>query len=300
MRKLGLYAFFVQIGILVFITFCSFSESTIGNKIRSVLPQVIKSIEMEPAINFAGEQMPVNPDTKERLDRELTVNAYWHSSTLLNIKLANKYLPTIERILREEGVPDDFKYLAIAESGLRNVGSSAGAKGFWQFRSLAAKEFKLEVNSEVDERYHLEKSTRAACKYIKQLHKRFDSWTSAAAAYNVGPTKFRSVLNDQQETSYYNLNLNQETSRYVFRLIALKEILKNPTDFGFYLDPKDKYQPLDNLYEVTVDKTVSNWANWAKERGVSYRMLKFYNPWLIDSKLTVKNNVYQIKLPRNN
>ncbi len=298
MKKIGIYSLMMQFSFITLIGLTAFSNDAVSERIRNSLPQVIKSIEMEPTINFAGEPMLLNMDTKERLDRELTVNAYWHSSTLLNIKLANKYLPTIERILREEGVPDDFKYLAIAESGLRNVGSSAGAKGFWQFRKLAAKEFNLEVNSEVDERYHIEKSTRAACQYLKQLYKRFNSWTNAAASYNVGPTKYRSVMNQQNESNYYNLNLNQETSRYVFRLLALKEIIKSPQDFGFYVDPHEKYEPMDNCYEVTVDKTVNDWAVFAKQYGLSYRMLKYYNPWLIDSKLTVKNNVYKIKIPR--
>ena len=281
------------------IAFSAFSNSPLAEKITGILPQVIKSIYIPEQINFAGEIMPKNVDIEERLDRELSVNAYWHSSTLLNIKRANKYLPKIERILAEEGIPDDFKYLAIAESGLRNVGSPAGARGYWQFMKLAAREYKLEVNSEVDERLHLEKSTRAACKYLKYLHKRFGSWTNAAAAYNLGPTKFSSELRQQKEESYYNLNLNQETSRYVFRLIALKEILKAPQNYGFYIDPHEKYQSNEDYYEVVVDKSVPDWATFAKEKGISYRMLKYYNPWLIDSKLTVKSNVYKIRIPRN-
>ncbi len=281
------------------IVFSAFSDSPLANKIENILPQVIKSAYKGEQTNFCGEIVPINVDTKERLDRELSVNAYWQSSTLLNIKLAAKYFPIIEQILREEGVPDDFKYLAVAESGLRNVGSPAGARGFWQFMKLSAKEYGLEINSEVDERLHLEKSTRAACKYLKRLQKRFNSWTNAAAAYNVGPTKFSSEMRKQKEQSYYNLNLNQETSRYVFRLIALKEILKQPENYGYYLDPADSYQEVNNYYEVVVDKTVPDWATFAKEKGISYRMLKVYNPWLIDSKLTVKNNTYKIRIPRN-
>lgn len=281
------------------IGFSAFSDSPLAEKITNFLPQVIKSIYLPEQINFCGEIVPLNIDTQERLDRELSVNAYWHSSTLLNIKLANKYLPIIEQILAEEQVPQDFKYLAIAESGLRNVSSHAGARGIWQFMKLAAKEYKLEVNSEVDERLHLEKSTRAACKYIKYLKNRFGTWTNAAAAYNVGPTKFNSERKLQKQESYYDMNLNQETARYVFRLIALKEILKAPESYGFYIDPNEKYSPNDDYYEVTVDKSVANWADFAEEKGISYRMLKYYNPWLIDSKLTVKNNVYQIRIPKN-
>ncbi len=272
--------------------------ATTDISLSDMLPQIVKSVKLDRGYNFAGEPMPLNEDTRERLDRELTVNAYWHSSTLLNIKLANKYLPAIEKILREEGVPEDFKYLAIAESGLRNVSSPAGAKGFWQFRKLAGQEMGLEINSEVDERYHLEKSTRAACKYIKQLHKRFGSYTEAAAAYNVGPTKLASELKKQGEEKYYDLNLNEETSRYVFRLMALKEILSRPNDFGFYVDGSDKYFQQADLKKVLVDKTISSWKEFAEQHGVSYRMLKYYNPWLIDSKLTVKHNTYYVSVPR--
>jgi len=265
---------------------------------QSIRNQRNKIPNLENGFNFAGEVMPLNPDTRERLDRELTVNAYWQSSTLLNIKLAQKYLPMIEQILREEGVPDDFKYLAIAESGLRNVGSHAGAKGFWQFMTGTGKEYGLEINSEVDERYHFEKSTRAAAKYIKRLHKRFGNYTNAAASYNVGPTKFSKEMKAQGEDSYYNMNLNIETSRYVFRLLAIKEILKRPNDFGFYLDSQDYYPQTTDLMTVTVDKTVASWKEFARKHGLTYRMLKYYNPWIIDSKLTVINNTYQVKVPR--
>jgi membrane-bound lytic murein transglycosylase D len=262
------------------------------------LPQLVKGVPMYDNITFAGEKMPINPDTRERLDRELSVNAYWQSSTLLNLKAANKYFPTIERILAEQGVPDDFKYLAVAESNLRNVTSSASAKGFWQFRKPAAKEYDLEVNREVDERYHLEKSTRAAAQYLKRLKSRFGSWANAAAAYNVGPTRFARMLQEQDEESYYDLHMNSETSRYVFRLIAIKEIMKNPTGFGFHIDPKELYEASET-YSVEVSESVPSWPEFAKEHGVSYRMLKYYNPWLIDTKLTVKKNRYLIKLPKN-
>ena len=266
--------------------------------ILSSLPQVIESIDLNKQFDWAGEIMPNNFDSRERLDRELSVNAYWQSSTLLNIKAANRYFPVIERILAEEGVPDDFKYLAVAESNLRNVVSSANAKGFWQFRKLAAKEMGLEVNDEVDERYHVEKATRAACKYLKRLHNRFGNWTNASAAYNIGPTNFSRISKKQGEDSFYNLNLGEETSRYLFRLIAIKEILSTYQHYGFYVDISEKYPPLDNYYEVTVDKSVDSWADFAKERGVTYRMLKVYNPWLRDHSLTVIKNTYQIRLPR--
>lgn len=289
---------FLGIASIVIVAFIGVSAK-MDISISDLLPQIVKGVKIEQnGFNFAGEVMPLNPDTRERLDRELTVNAYWQSSTLLNIKLAQKYLPMIEQILREEGVPDDFKYLAIAESGLRNVGSHAGAKGFWQFMTGTGKEYGLEINSEVDERYHFEKSTRAAAKYIKRLHKRFGNYTNAAASYNVGPTKFSKEMKAQGEDSYYNMNLNIETSRYVFRLLAIKEILKRPNDFGFYLDSQDYYPQTTDLMTVTVDKTVASWKEFARKHGLTYRMLKYYNPWIIDSKLTVINNTYQVKVPR--
>ncbi len=270
-----------------------------GDKsVANVLPQIIEPVDLNKQYTWAGEIIPDNFDAKERLDRELSVNAYWQSSTLLNVKAANRYFPTIERILAEEGVPDDFKYLAVAESNLRNVVSSANAKGFWQFRKLAAKEMGLEVNDQVDERYHVEKATRAACKYLKQLHRRFGSWVNASAAYNMGPTNFSRNLERQGETSYFNLNLGQESSRYLFRLVAMKEILSNPQQFGFYVDPHELYAPLDNYISVHVDKSVPSWKEFAHQHGTTYRMLKLYNPWLRDSDLTVIKNTYSVKIPR--
>ncbi len=274
------------------------TESTETSKSSYGLPQVIKSTPEVVSPSFAGEFMPLNRDTRERLDREMSVNSYWQSATLLNIKKANTFFPIIERILAEEGVPDDFKYLAVAESSLRNVQSSANAKGFWQFRKAAAKELGLEINKQVDERYHVEKATRAACGYLKKLHRRFDSWANAAAAYNVGPTKFARTLKEQGQSSFYDINVNSETGRYVFRLIAIKEIMSNPEKFGFYIEPHELYEPIDNVYYVDITKSVESWAEFSKNNGVTYRMLKYYNPWLRTTDLTVLKKKYKIKLPR--
>jgi hypothetical protein len=294
---------FITISFIIFTSFSSLNDETSNNSGSSEidivnLPQVVKAIPELINPSFAGEPMPLNMDTRERLDREMSVNTYWQSSTLLNIKSANKYFPIIEPILAEMGVPDDFKYLAVAESNLRNVQSSANAKGFWQFRKLAAKELGLEVNEEVDERYHVEKATRAAAGYLTKLYNRFGSWANAAAAYNVGPTNFAKTLKQQKETSFYDVNVNDETGRYLFRLIAIKEIMKNPQAFGFYMEPHDLYDKLDNVYYVEVDKSISDWADFANHNGVSYRMLKYYNPWLRTGKLTVLKKKYLIKLPR--
>lgn len=262
------------------------------------LPQMVKSPKLDKTFTFAGEVVPLNEDTRQRLDRELMVNSYYHSSTLLALKRSTEFFPMIERILAEHDVPDDFKYLAVAESNLANAVSSAGAKGVWQFMRGASKDYKLEVNSEVDERYHVEKATHAAARYIKMLRNRYGSWANAAAAYNMGMGNLRKELRVQGQDSYYDLNVNSETSRYVFRIIALKEIMTHPEDYGFHLDPEDYYPELTNTYKVEINKTVPSWSAFAKQYGVTYRMLKFYNPWLKDSKLTVKKNTYYITLPR--
>ncbi len=264
------------------------------------LPQQIKSVNLNKPFDFAGEPMPVNEDTRERLDRELSVNAYWQSTTLLHLKLANKYLPVVERILAENGIPDDFKYLAIAESGLRNVTSSASAKGYWQFMKPAAIEMGLEINEDVDERLHIEKSSKAACNYIKQLYRRFGSWTNVAGAYNVGPTAFARTLEEQKESNYYDVNINEETSRYLFRIIAIKEIVKNPQDFGYFVDDTEKYNLNSNLKTLSITTSIPNLADFAHQQGITYRILKFYNPWLINNKLTVApGKEYLIKVPQS-
>ena len=270
-----------------------------AEEVSTHLPQQVHSIDINKTYDLAGEVVPMNMDTRERLDRELSVNAYWHSSTLLNIKMAAKYFPTIERVLAEEGVPDDFKYLAVAESNLRNVRSGAEAKGFWQFRKLSGKEWKLEINNEIDERYHIEKSTRAACKYLKHMKKRFGTWSNAAAAYNVGPTSFNKQRQAQGEESFYNMNINAETSRYLFRIIAIKEIMTNPQVYGFYLDSTDKYALQDQVEYITVRSSIPNLSKWAHDKGISYRTLKYFNPWLIAGELTVKRNTYKIAIPNN-
>ena len=301
-RKLLSRFFLLSGSIFTLLIFVSYGtddkeESTPKNVDENNLQQVIKSAFVDKTYYFAGEAMPNTFDCKERLDRELSVNSYWQSNTLLNLKKAHRHFPVIERVLAENGVPDDFKYLAVAESDLRNATSHANAKGFWQFRKLAAKDYGLEVNDEVDERYHAEKSTRAAAKYLKWLYNRFGSWANACAAYNMGPGNFSKVTKSQGESSFYDMNVNIETGRYMFRLIAIKEIMSNPESFGYYLDSYEKY-PVIDTYEVQIDKSISSWSDFAKEHGISYRTLKVLNPWLIDNKLTVKKNTYFVKIPR--
>ena len=302
MNKYNFFAFLSGC-IFCFFILVSFAETvdstTITSKIFN-LPQVVKGADVNSKVfTFAGEEIPLTMDAKERLDRELSVNSYYHSAMIQYIKLSYRYFPVIEKILLENGIPDDFKYLAVAESGLRHVTSVANAKGFWQFRKLAAKEMKLEVNDEVDERYHIEKSTRAACAYLNQLKRRFGTWVDAAAAYNVGPTNYRNDLRDQKETTYFHMNLPEETMRYIFRLVAIKEIMSQPDRYGFYISDQEKYPPLDDYYEVLVDKSIDNWGDFAHDHNITYRQLKIYNPWLRDNHLTVIKNKYQIKIPND-
>jgi hypothetical protein len=246
----------------------------------------IHAIKIPETIYFGNEPVPLKVmDVRERLDRELTVNVFWHSSTILMLKRANRYFPVIEPILKKNGVPDDFKYLALAESGFQNVVSPSGAAGFWQFMKGTATDYKLILNEEVDERYHLEKSTEAACVYLKKLKEQFGSWTMAAAAYNMGQGALKTQMEKQEQTNYYDLILSEETSRYVFRVLALKAIFSAPQDFGFNLTEADLYQPY-TYKVVTINETVESWPQFCKEKGITYRQLKLLNPWLREAKLT--------------
>jgi hypothetical protein len=263
------------------------------------LPQVIKPVPLKKSYNFAGEPLPLdNFDVRERLARELTVNSYYHSSTTENLKKMVRYFPVIESILRANGLPDDLKYLAVAESNLSNATSPAGAKGFWQFMAPSARQYGLQVTREVDERYHLEKSTQAACQYFQDLYKRFGSWTMAAAAYNSGPTRFSKEKNLQRMDNYYDMNLNVETGRYIFRIVAIKEVMKNPEDFGFYINGEAAYPPLKAFRTLEINQAIENLGDFAIEQGISYRMLKLYNPWLISHQLSnPARKTYRIRIP---
>lgn len=250
-------------------------------------------------IDFAGESVPINdPDVRERLDRELLVNTYWQSNGLLLFKRAHKYFPVIEPILEKYGVPDDFKYLAVIESGLQNVVSPAGARGVWQIMPATAREFGLEVNDNVDERYHLEKSTEAACKYLLASKEKFGSWTLAAAAYNAGNAGINRRLEGQQVEDYYNLLLGEETGRYMFRILALKEIMSNPKNYGFNFRENDLYT-LVPAYKVEIDTAISDLANFAQLHKINYKVLKIHNPWLREPKLNNRSRKkYEIEIPQ--
>ncbi|MCX8212031.1 MAG: lytic transglycosylase domain-containing protein [Lewinella sp.] len=263
------------------------------------LPQRVRGVDLAGPFSFAGENIPVeNFDVKERLDQELLRNAYFHRNTIMLLKRQTRFFPTIERILVEEGVPDDLKYLAVAESGLSNATSAAGAKGVWQFTAPTGKGFGLEINGEVDERYHLEKATRAACKYLKTYHKIYKDWRWVAAAYNMGGPNVNKWKSKQQAETVFDLDINSETMAYVFRIVALKTILKDPATFGYEISPEEHYPALDDFKLVTISKSIPNLADFATAQGITYRMLKVYNPWLISGVLTVSDkNSYEVKIP---
>ncbi|MCX2720229.1 lytic transglycosylase domain-containing protein [Lentiprolixibacter aurantiacus] len=258
----------------------------------------ISAIDIPENLNFAGETVPQDdPEIMERIDREFLVNTYWQSNAVLLMKRAHKYFPIIEPILEKNGIPDDFKYLAVAESGLQNVVSPAGATGFWQIMKATGREYGLEVNSNVDERYHLAKSTEVACRYLKKYKEAYGSWTLAAASYNAGPAAIKRYMNIQQVDDYYDLLLGQETGRYVFRILAIKEILSNPEKYGYVLEEDDLYQGIPT-FNVEVDTAVTNFANFAEEYGINYKILKRHNPWLREPHLNnASRKKYAIEIP---
>ena len=249
-------------------------------------------------MNFSGEEVPTfMADVQERLDKEMITNMNYHTNTTLVIKRANKVFPIIEPILAKYGVPDDFKYLAVIESSLVNAVSPAGARGVWQFMPATAKEKGMEVSDEVDERYHLEKSTEAACKYLLVAKEKFGSWTLAAASYNGGMKGISKKMEEQQVDNYYDLLLTEETSRYVFRILALKEIMKNSDKYGFRIPNEALYYNIPTR-KLVIDSSITDLAKFAKSQGVNYKILKIHNPWLRDKKLTnTSGKKYEIEIP---
>lgn len=249
-------------------------------------------------MDFSGEEVPIfMADVQERLDKEMITNMNYHTNTTLVIKRANKVFPIIEPILAKYGVPDDFKYLAVIESSLVNAVSPAGARGVWQFMPATAKEKGMEVSDEVDERYHLEKSTEAACKYLLSAKEKFGSWTLAAASYNGGMNGIAKKMEEQHVDNYYDLLLTEETSRYVFRILALKEIMKNSDKYGFSIPKEALYYSIPTK-KIVVDSSITDLAKFAKTQGVNYKILKIHNPWLRDKKLTVTTGKkYEIEIP---
>lgn len=261
----------------------------------------IFSLVKPKRISFCNEEAPLYAfDIYERMDKELLKNTYWQSNMLLYIKRANKYFPVIESILAKNKIPDDFKYLALIESGLENVVSPAGATGFWQILKSTAREYDLEVNSAIDERYHLEKSTQFACDYLNEAYSIFGSWTMAAASYNMGMNGLKRTIEKQKTKNYYNLHLNSETSRYIFRILAVKEIMENAKDYGFVYRTSDLYNMIEYRI-IHVDSTIADLYAFAKQQGVNYKLLKQMNPWLLKSTLPDESRKrYEIKIPIDN
>jgi hypothetical protein len=257
---------------------------------RSDSTDLSSPVSITGELYFAGERVPLeDPDVKERLERELQTNVYWHSNTLMSMKLANRYFTEIEKILADNGLPTDFKYLALIESGFRYDASPAGAVGFWQFVKPTAKMYNLEVNDEVDERYNTEKSTLAACAFLKEAKEKFGNWTTAAASYNLGIPAMQLRIKDQKTSNYYEMFFNPETSRYVFRMLAMKIVFSNPKRAGFSIQPDELYQPY-KYKTVEVDTSIDNIADFAARYGLKYKHIKLLNPWLRDAKLTNKEH----------
>jgi membrane-bound lytic murein transglycosylase D len=258
----------------------------------------VYALHLPDTISFANENIQINtPDKREALDRELLVNTYWQSNMMLMLKRANKFFPTIEKVLKEEGVPTDLKYLAVIESGLENAISPAGAKGFWQIMRTTGREYGLEVNANVDERYHIEFSTRVAAKYLKRAKEKFGSWTLAAASYNRGISGIQRNLNQQKVDTYFDLRLGRETSRYVFRVLAVKEIMENPIKYGYVFDQNDLYDAVPVRYHG-LDTAISNLTSFAQKMGINYKILKIHNPWLLENHLNNNSRkYYEIAIP---
>ncbi len=267
--------------------------------IRSPYDNKSYPVRLPDSLDFAGEQVPLYDfDVVERLDRELLINTYWHSRTILILKEMKQVGGIIKPILKKYGVPQDFIYLAVAESGLQNdVVSPSGAKGIWQFLESTGENYGLEINEYVDERLNYEKATEAACKYLLESKQKFGSWTLAAASYNVGQGGLEGAMKNQKVKSYYDLYLNTETSRYIFRILALKELMKNPESYGFYVASTDQY-PMWKYHSVQVDSSINDLAAFASYNGINYKYLKIFNPWMVNTSLqNTSHKSYAVKIP---
>lgn len=283
--------------------FQAFSEKEIHPD-ETIKP--FEKMQMPPVYNvvipeklaFCNEPVPIDMFlVREFLDRELTSNTYFHSSTIMLFKRANRWFPIIEPILAEQKIPNDFKYLALIESSLENTVSPAGAAGVWQILAVTAREYGLEVNDGIDERYHLEKATVAACKYLRSSYEKFGSWTLAAAAYNTGNARITKSLSEQRVDNYYDLFLNQETARYIFRILAVKTIFENPQQYGYYMDRREFFPPIPTR-TVEVTQTIPSLVDFAGDHKITYKVLKYFNPWLRQETLpNASKRTYQIKIP---
>ncbi len=302
-KKKAVLTAFVLTGTVIIIL--SIAESFKGVKISPVPERQgldtlynIKSFRLPDNVTFAGEKMPLdNFDTRESLEREILTSAYRHSSTILIIMRAHRYLPIIEKILKKNNVPDDFKYLVAAESEYSNMVSPAGATGFWQIMPETGREEGMEINTVVDERYDVEKSTQFACDYFLKSYEKFGNWTLAAASYDGGRAAIDEQIDIQRQKNYYDLLFSDETARYIFRVVAYKLLITDPERYGFKIPAKDLFPEL-KYFEVKVDSSISDFSAFAEKFGTNYKILKFLNPWLRKPFLTPKpNKEYLIKIP---
>jgi membrane-bound lytic murein transglycosylase D len=295
---------FVLLASVIIIFFIAMGFNGFSNtpEMKSLVDTLIinKPFKLPADVTFAGEKLPLdNFDIRESLERELLTSAYRHSSTILIIKRANRYLPVIEKILKENDIPDDFKYLVAAESEYLNMVSPVGATGFWQIMQETGREEGMEINNEVDERYSTEKSTQFACDYFRKSYEKYGNWTLAAASYDGGRAAIDEQIVIQHQNDYYNLLLADETARYIFRAVAYKLIITNPESFGFRIGKDDLYPEL-KYYEVKVDTAITSFSAFAEHFGTNYKLLKYLNPWLRKPFLTAKQNkVYLIKIPED-
>ncbi len=287
---------------LFFFLFHSFPKekntliSGTGTSFTAIEPRT-SDVFVPQKMDFAGENVPLHqPSVKEALQKELIVNTYLHSHTLQILKKAPRVFSVLEPLLKKYNIPDDFKYLAVIESRLEPlIVSPAGAVGIWQFMKDTGKDLGLEINNEVDERYHLEKATKAAADYLQKAYNKFNSWTLAAASYNAGTSMLTKQMQLQKESDYYNLLLGEETERYVFRILALKQIMTHPELYHFEIN---ETYPIEKTETIEVKKTVKDCADFAREHGITYKTLKRFNPWL--RKNTLHNHhhkTYEIKIP---
>jgi len=304
MKKYILYTIPIVLlcGLGIFFLSNQDAESTVSDRKTPLVSSMTRSIEIPDEVTFAGETTELSRyDLYERYDREINSFTYFHSTTLLLIKRANRIFPIIEPILRENGVPDDFKYLAVIESSLNpRAYSSANAAGLWQFLASTGKQYGLEVSTEVDERYSIEKSTAAACSYLKDAYRKYGNWRDAALSYNAGMGRISSETSQQYVNNGLDLWLVEETSRYYFRMVAIKNVFESPYKYGFIISANQLYKPIE-FHEVTVSESITDLADFAKNKGVTYAQLKDFNSWLRDRKLTINvksPKTYTLLIPK--
>jgi membrane-bound lytic murein transglycosylase D len=288
----------LSISLVTVLFFNAIYKTESDPKIQTHKTYKIKSLKLPNELDLAGERVPLEiNDVKERMERELLVNTYWQSNGILLLKRANKYFSILEPLLKKYNLPDDFKFLALAESGFTDETSSAGAAGMWHFMRTTGKEYGLEINDNVDERYNIQRATKVAAEYLIKAKENLGSWTLAAAAYNAGNYGISKRLESQQVDNYYDAKLPNETERYVFRILALKEIISNPKKYGFIFDSEDLYT-VEETRTIKVDTVINNLTLFAKKFGMNYKELKIHNPWLREHRLNNRSRkLYEIKIP---